>query len=284
MFLSVRSSWLSAGVLSTDPAKTRTNARLFLDHILRLAPLAQTPYDRTSLEDDTLMRELQLFCDSEPTLVWRSRARYGILFKHLALRFMSCPDSVLDVEGTHAVWKWISTQQRGSKFKMLSAILKIKHFINHQGGLPTLEEFKEHMLNVQRGLGAQYRACMQGGVVAPGMRQDDPYNERFNLRPADIDLLRDAIGERPRIERTPEVAWGMYCRFLFRPNTFYSFAALDSGKYLFVAENKSFAGRDEKTEGEAVGRALSIVYFEKIVLGWMALVSSLWNSIEGLWC
>ena len=194
------------------------------------------------------MRELQLFCDSEPILVWRSERRFKTLFQHLALRFLSCPDSVLDVEGTHAVWKWLSLQQRASKFKHLNAVLKIKHYINHHGGLPNHDEFREHLLQVQRGLQAQYRACAQAGVVARSMRADHPFRQRFNLRPTDIDLLREAIGDRARPDQTPTFAWGMYCRFLFQQGQFYSFAGLGDEKYLFVAENKSFAGPTCKTQ------------------------------------
>ena len=44
---------------------------------------------------------------------------------------------------------------------------------------------------------------------------------------------------------------------------FYAFSQLSSEKYLMVIENKSLPGRAELEEGEAIGRLLTIAWFEK---------------------
>jgi hypothetical protein len=266
--MQARSAWLGARILSILASDARTGALLFLDHLTKLTPQARTLFDESVLDDETLMEQLTQFSEADPpVLVWRNNGRYQYLFRFLAMRFLSCPDSVLDVEGVHAQWKWISIRQRATKFKMLNAVLKIKHFVNHFGGLPDYDDIRGHMQAVQQGLWEQYKACTADDVVAKGLRSDFNYRGRFNLRGADIDLLKEAIGGRRDPAQTPQMAWGMYVRFLFEPNTFYSFLTLDPDKFLFIAQNKSLPGRDERAAGETLGRPLSVAWFERVGVG-----------------
>jgi hypothetical protein len=181
--MQARSAWLGARILSILASDARTGALLFLDHLTKLTPQARTLFDESVLDDETLMEQLTQFSEADPpVLVWRNNGRYQYLFRFLAMRFLSCPDSVLDVEGVHAQWKWISIRQRATKFKMLNAVLKIKHFVNHFGGLPDYDDIRGHMQAVQQGLWEQYKACTADDVVAKGLRSDFNYRGRFNLR------------------------------------------------------------------------------------------------------
>jgi hypothetical protein len=89
---------------------------------------------------------------------------------------------------------------------------------------------------------------------------DDMYKARFNMAYADIELLHEAAGTYVSLPRTPEISWSFYVRFLFASNCFYKFTRLPTDTYLFVAENKSFPGRDMPAQGEAIGRQLSIAW------------------------
>ena len=75
-----------------------------------------------------------------------------------------------------------------------------------------------------------------------------------------VSLVREATAGQHGITQTPETAWGMYVRFLFRPSTFYRFTLL-AERYLLVVENKSLPGRAEVGGGMAIGRYLSIAWF-----------------------
>ena len=80
----------------------------------------------------------------------------------------------------------------------------------------------------------------------------------------DISLLREAAQGAPDHSGSPEVAWHMYVRWLFRADVFHSFGALGNKNFFYVAENKSFPGRDEILEGQAMGRDLSVVWFSEL--------------------
>ena len=61
---------------------------------------------------------------------------------------------------------------------------------------------------------------------------------------------------------TFEVAWSNYVRKTFSKGNFYAFETLRPELYLYVAENKSLPGREARAEGDALGRSLSVAWFE----------------------
>ena len=52
-------------------------------------------------------------------------------------------------------------------------------------------------------------------------------------------------------------------RWTFQKGKFYDFETLRPGMYLYIAENKSLAGREERAEGDAIGRPLTAAWFEE---------------------
>jgi len=260
-----RSAWLGAGTLCKDSARAQAAANAFLTHLIRTPAKEQTAFDVALNSDITLMGQLQRFAEAEPpTLLWRGSGAYKELFIFFATRFLGQPDSVLPCEGVHAQWKWIEQGNRGIKFKMLNAFLKIHNYIAFHGGLPEVHELVPHVRSIRQSLRDQYLALEAGGQVARGLRADWVYLDRFNLRPTDIDLVKAvAVLGAPKEAKGPEMAWGRYIKFLLVPGSFYSFDTLDAERFFYTAENKSLPGRDMPGEGAAVGRPLSIVWYQR---------------------
>jgi hypothetical protein len=263
-----RSSWLSAQLLSKNAAEARKGANAFLHHLVRLRPHQRSPYEEAFVEDTVKMQQLEAFAASDPPkLLWHCGGAYADLFVFLSVRFLSAPDSVLDCEGVHAQWKWIEQSARGMKFKLLNAQLKLQNYLNFFGGFPDISELMPLIQAVRADFRALYEQATSTGNVAPRLRRDYVYSQRFNLRPTDIDLLKAAMGSAPQIQKTPKVSWGMYLRNLLIPHYFYFFSSLTqvhSHRYVLVWEHKSFAGRLFPGEGAAVGRPLGVAFFEKI--------------------
>eukprot|EP00959_Pyramimonas_sp_CCMP1952_P158157 3307386-Pyramimonas_sp.AAC.1 len=204
------------------------------------------------------MEQLTGFAGMEPPcLLWRCNGRFADIFRFAALRFRCVPDHVLDCESVHARWKWLEWTRRNIKFKLLNAMLKLSQHLRDNGGqFPANAVLAPYMSDIRAGLREQVRQLCADGVPRA---VDRVHWDRFNLRVTDVDLLKSRTAAKPAIHsHTPDIAWSNYVRYLFEPNTFYSFANLRPGMYLFVAENKSFAGRDPRAAGEALGRALSV--------------------------
>jgi hypothetical protein len=128
------SYWLAGAMLSTDPVVARTAAREYYEHLVRSRRAALTPFDAAFSNDLVKMEQLHKFANKEPpTLLWKDSCAYSKLFRYLGNRFLSAPDSVLDVEGIHAVWQWISALRRNLSFKCLNSILKIGFYLQNNG-------------------------------------------------------------------------------------------------------------------------------------------------------
>jgi len=256
-----RTSWISARLLSKDPRKAQIGANDLRRQLVALTPTSMSNYERSLREDDILMDELGLFADSpHPCCLWRGGGRFKHLFTFLAARFLGAPDSVLHCEGVHARWKWLEHLRRSIKFKSLNAVLKLKDYLHSFGELPSQVVLQPHADAARDAYRMQYMALRDSGVEFG--RVDRIYNDRFNLRPMDVELMRDTV-QRPTDKYTAVTAWGMYVRFLFIPHMLYEFTLLDPNKYLYVAENKSFANREAIGDEDAIGRPLSVVWFQR---------------------
>jgi hypothetical protein len=220
-------------------------------------------YEKCFADDDTLMNQLGCFVDDEgECCVWHRSGRYKDLFCFLAARFLSAPDSVLACEGVHAKWKWLTTVKRNIKFKTLNALLKLFDYHQAMGTLPDADDVLPHLLDVS----AAHRAELAGTAagMSLGSRSDYIYRERFNLRACDVDIVKEvALALKPADAQTPVVAWGFYVRFLFQPQRVYQFRNLTDDLYLYIAANKSFAGRDAPATDHAVGRPLSVCWLRR---------------------
>ena len=83
------------------------------------------------------MAQLERFAeDPDPQCVWRKSGRYADLFMFLADRFLDAPDHVLDAESVHAQWKIIEVGRRSLKFKLMNALLKLRHHRFSYGRIP----------------------------------------------------------------------------------------------------------------------------------------------------
>ena len=60
------------------------------------------------------------------------------------------------------------------------------------------------------------------------------------------------------------VSQANYCRMVLAPMQFYAFLSLKDGLFFFLDESKSFPGRGEKAESEAIGRHFGLTWFEKV--------------------
>lgn len=125
----LRSTWMAAAMLGRSAVKAQSYAASFQDYLIRRPAGNMTGFERDFAENDALMTQLGLFADaSPPQLLWRGEGRYRDLYIHLAARFLSAPDHVLDCEGTHALWKWVETFKRNVSFRLLNCTLRTRLF------------------------------------------------------------------------------------------------------------------------------------------------------------
>ena len=86
----------------------------------------------------------------------------------------------------------------------------------------------------------------------------------MNLNVSEAALLAaDARDAANPSNRTFEVAWSNYVRWTFQKGQIYAFDTLRPGMFLYIAENKSLAGREGRAEGDAIGRLLTAAWFEQ---------------------
>ena len=190
----LRWSWLLAGSLNSNPTLARQSAREAVACLFPKPP--PSPLATWFRSSDELMRLLQMFADEEPPiLLWHGAGKYETLFRFVAARFASTPDRVLDCEGIHSQWKWLEITKRSLKLKSLNAILRLSSYIHYNGDLPAYQDLHGHIAEIRAHLRRQYAAVVAGNLVAPGLRSEWMYRERFNLQLADAELLR---ANRPR--------------------------------------------------------------------------------------
>ena len=187
----------------------------------------------------------------------------------LAYRFLGAPDHVLDAESVHAQWKILETNRRGLKSKLLNAMLKLRHYRFTYGGLPPHERLQEELDILSQGRAARYAALVADPAMHPRHRFDLQFRERFQLRAVDVVLARDVDGVGTAAaaagDGTAETAFANYTRFLFEPNTMYSFTSLQEEgamKFVYITENKSVA-RAATKDGLTSGRPLNVVWYEQ---------------------
>ena len=105
-----------------------------------------------------------------------------------------------------------------------------------------------------------------GEEVARGMYAEHLYLERFNLETSDVAAGADLDDGRPPApeRRTASKAFMTYFRMALRPRRFYNVDSLRPSQFFYVMERKVLAGRDKEWhEDDAVGRVLSIVFYER---------------------
>jgi len=253
-------------MLAKTPIDAQAAANAFMTHLKKVGPSSATKYEELWLQDESKMAQLADFCDrNPPCLLWKNNGKYKDLFTFLADRFLAQPDSVVDCEGLHAAWKWVTTVKRGLSFKMLNAILKLKTHLQEYGAFPDHAALEPHIALLTESYRNMMESVRRSGTIAAGFMSNELYKRRFNLSMSDIDLIKAGIGPYRGIPSTPITAWGYYLRFLFQRNRFYQFSLLSSNQYLLVAENRSKPGRDQiQDASEVLGRPMSVAWFEEV--------------------
>ena len=260
-------TWLAARLLSRDAGKAKAGAKELHDKLVRIRPGRATPFEQSILSNAGLMEELDAFATNpNPCLLWHMGGRFKGLFRFLAPRFLSAPDSVLDAEGVHARWQWICLTRRGIKFHSLNAVLKLHDFTNRYGRFPQYTELRPYMDQAVAADQALYNRVVADPNVVGNYRHV-MYSARFCLRPSDMELMRAAVGDSEADRESAVTQWGQYIRFLLEPHHFYNFPALNHRRWLLVAENKSLPNREARVEGDAIGRPLTILWYEESDLG-----------------
>jgi hypothetical protein len=96
-------------------------------------------------------------------------------------------------------------------------------------------------------------------------RSEFLYRNRFNLAAADRNLVADDVAApaAPVPVGGPfALAWRNYMKSVFKKGFMYRLSCKPS-VVLYIAENKTLAGKEDRTyEGEALGRKLAVVFFE----------------------
>ncbi len=70
---------------------------------------------------------------------------------------------------------------RGVKFKMLNAMLKLSTLLRDRGELPPAHVLQPYVDSIRANYRRQYEIVAHGDVVAPGLRADAIYSQRFNF-------------------------------------------------------------------------------------------------------
>ena len=269
----LRNTWVAAKILSTNPSEAKAAANQLLHApslgILRLRLDQCTAFEAAILANSVVMQQLCNFADDPfPKCVWQKGELFADLFVFIADRFAGAPDHVLDCESVHAQWKFLETIRRGMKFKLLNALLKLRHYRFTNRRLPSFDELEVWFEELSQGRAARYRALVAAGQIHPRLVPDQLYQERFRLRAVDVALMRQADDDSDgdgadESAQGVEISFANYVRFLFQPDHLYSFTSLADTKFVYIAENKSVAYRDKQKPDHVIGRPLTVVWYEQ---------------------
>ena len=255
-------------LLSTNPEQAQVASRELLTHLTKLRPNQCSLFEGAFLNNDTLMLQLSTYAeDINPECIWRKNGAFKDLFKFIADRFLGAPDHVLGCESTHACWKILEVGRRGMTFKLLNALVKLRHYTFSNGSIPSFADIQENMNEIVRGYAARYTALMEDPTVAPRCWAHLIFGERFNLRAIDQAVIHDNDSDNDTDDDVDapvpsDVAWSNYIRFLFQPGHMYQFTSLNASRFMYVTENKSVAYRDTIRAHQAIGRSINIVWYE----------------------
>ena len=223
-----------------------------------------TDFEKSFFGDLELMRCLREFVEHESIVVlWGNNARWAPLYIHLAVRFLGNEDSVLDCEGCHARWQWLMNTKRAIKFKLINCMLRLTAQMIGMRAFPPDNVLRPHIRDIRAEMIQQAQAVAANPGIARGSRNDMMYRDRFNLNANDLELMRRELHAANKVPQTFEMSRAVYFRTLLEPYYVYAFMGLQaSPRCFYVAESKAFAGKDAPIGGEAIGRSLSLAWFE----------------------
>ena len=261
-----RTPWMAAKILSKDVKFAQNAARTLARHLASTKPENKTAFEEHLFSQQSLWKPLEEFAHADPpTLLWHSKGKYESLFKFLAPRFLLAPDHVLDAERVHARWQWTCSVKRSIKLQSLNATLRLMHYMEHNQTFPDDMDLLEHLEAERMEHKLAMQALTDDDEVALGWRSEFMYRKRFNLAVQDADLLVEFDPAVPHghDHGSPFVlAWRNYMKLVFQKGFMYRLS-INPAVVLYVAENKTLAGKEDRTyEGEAQGRKLAVVLFE----------------------
>ena len=130
------------------------------------------------------------------------------------------------------------------------------------GGFPSNGVLRPHIRDI-RAETQRLRSAFGGDPdIADGCTSDMMYRQRFNLTTEQINLIKADTAPRCGPQNF-EIARGVYYRSLLKPNKLYAFMSLQiRPRCFYIADSKSVAGKDAPLDGEAVGRFISVAWFE----------------------
>jgi hypothetical protein len=261
------SMWVSGGILSMDADTARTSARLFHRLLIQKRIDELRPYEKACLNNESMMKNLDEFANQDPpSLVWRMHGKFAILFCFLAPRFLGCGDTVLDVESVHARWKWISEVSRGMKFRMLNCTLRLKKHLESYGDFGDDDDsfYYEHFRDAMEGQKIVWNDVEKNPQIAARMKSAYIWQHRYNVSPSMINLVKEKTDTPDDNTQDDAIAsWGQYVRWLFVPGHVYNFSALGN-VFVYIGANQSLPNRDRKYMTEAIGRSLSVAFFNEV--------------------
>ena len=263
-----RAPWMTAKLLANDKFQARDAASALLQHLATTRLANRTFFEEHLFNQEDLRRPLEDFARAEPPeLLWHANGKYESLFKFLAPRFLLAPDHVLDCERVHARWQWLCGGKRSLKLQTLNASLRIMHLLEHQQALPNHEELLPHLDAERMEHNLSMEALEEEGDVALGWRSSWSFRTRFNLSIEGRELLEGAVPAGPVVPGAAgpfATAWRNYIKAMFVKGQMYKISFKPS-VILYIAENKTLAGKEERSyEGEALGRKLAVVFFEAL--------------------
>ena len=167
----LRTPWLAAKLLSTDPPAAKEAAVALATHISTARPANRTQFEGHVFGTQELWDNLVAFSTATPPiLLWHGHGKYEALFRFLAPRFLLAPDHVLDAERVHARWQWSCTLKRGLKLHSLNAFLRLVHFQENNQVLPPHEDLFPHVVAERAEHKVNLEAIEADGEVALGWR------------------------------------------------------------------------------------------------------------------
>ena len=263
----MRTPWTAACMLSSDACQAQAAAATLVAHIAKTPARIRTPFEQGLFDTDCLWNSLVDFSMAAPPVcLWKGRGHFQELFRLLATQFLIAPDHVLDCERQHARWQWLCARKRGVKLPAMNAFLKCTTYLEGNNmEFPPNEALAEHLDATARQYRWDLRQTRDAPDIAAGWGQEVLWANRFNLRPESYRLL-EGQEDPPQPEAsgasaTIHINWRNYCRIVMRRGFFYHFPAFPE-VYFYVSENKILAGREDRGEGEAVGRNMVLTFFE----------------------
>ena len=205
-----RTQWLAGSLLSTKPCDAQSAANLLHEHLRRVPAPQRTTFETGLLSDQQLMLELELFRTQEPPAVlWGCNGKFGNLFRCLAPRFLSNPDTVLGCEGIHSRWQWFARVRKAAKIPLVNACLRLQWRLN-EGNMPPLDDLLPHFQDFRQSLTLEHKVWKAAGAVS-GSIANSVWMRRFNLSLHEATLLKAARHNYTETQ-TKETAWSSYCR------------------------------------------------------------------------